>query len=101
MASKLADAYESIGQQLDVQVLPVGLAFQQAELENPGLQLRIDDLKHPSLEGSYLAAAVTYSALYGESPVKLEYTAGLPDKLARQLRELAWRTTSNYNSKRE
>jgi hypothetical protein len=97
MTAKLADAYKSIGQELDVRVLPVGLAFQQAELEIPGLQLRIADLKHPSLAGSYLAAAVIYSALYGESPINLEYTAGLPEELARQLRDLAWRITSNFS----
>jgi hypothetical protein len=96
MTDELAKAYGSIGDELGIMVLPVGLAFQLAEQEIPGIQLRIDDLKHPTLAGSYLAAAVVFAALYSQSPEEIQYNAGLDPELARQLRAIAWQTTQDY-----
>jgi hypothetical protein len=96
MTAKLANEFRRLGKKLDVMVIPVGLAFKQA-LENiPGLTLHTKDRKHPSLEGTYLAAAVFYAALYGKSPEDLNYDAGLDENLARQLRQVAWQTVVSY-----
>lgn len=96
MTDQIARAYESVGAEYGLKVLPVGLAFALAEATIPGIRLRVDDLKHPTLEGSYLAAAVIYSALYRLSPVNLSYTAGLDADLAQRLRETAWNVVSSY-----
>ena len=98
MTTQLAEAYSSLGDELTVLVVPVGLAFRLAEIELPGVDLRIDDLKHPSPAGSYLAAAVIYSALYQATPEGLDYNAGLEPGLARQLRQIAWRSVVDYYS---
>ncbi|HET6565840.1 MAG TPA: amidohydrolase family protein, partial [Xanthomonadales bacterium] len=90
MTEALANAYESAGVENNIAVLPAGRAFARAELEIPSLRLRVDDLKHPTLEGSYLAATVLYSGLYRQSPEDLSYTAGLPAELAMRLRAIAW-----------
>lgn len=97
MTPGLASAYARLGEDLNARVAPVGLAFARAAEDIPGVRLHDADKVHPSLEGTYLAAAVFYATLYGESPVGLEYAAGLDDALARQLRAVAWRTVQLYS----
>lgn len=92
----LARAFTALGNRLQAQVIPVGLAFAMARNEIADLRLHVADRLHPSLEGTYLAAAVFYAALYGKSPAALEYTAGLDEELARLLRQIAWRTVEDY-----
>jgi len=96
MMIDLASAFSRLGNDVDVRVIPVGLAFERARKDISGVLLHDQDDIHPSLEGTYLAAAVFYSALYGKSPVNLEYDAGLDEKLARQLRQTAWQTVLKY-----
>jgi hypothetical protein len=58
--------------------------------------LRIADRRHPTLEGTYLAACTFYAALFGESPVGQPYTAGLDGTIARTLQLAAWDTVTAY-----
>lgn len=96
MTDQLANAFSRLGKKVDVPVIPVGLAFAQAQDDIPGVVLHDPDQRHPSLEGTYLAAAVFYASLYGKSPVELDYDAGLDEDLARKLRQTAWQTVQNY-----
>lgn len=89
MTAQLEEAYTSIGTELDAQVVPVGLAFARAHEENPGVALRTEDRKHPTLAGTYLAACTFYAALCGESPEGLSYTAGLEPETATWLQRIA------------
>jgi hypothetical protein len=98
MSTGLVAGYERLGADLGVEVVPVGLAFARAIQDVPGVQLHVEDGIHPSLQGTYLTAAVFYAALYGKSPADLAYTAGLDETLARQLRSVAWRTVREYDS---
>ena len=65
----------------------------------PDLSLLVADKRHPSLAGSYLAAATTYAALFGKDPVPATYTAGLPPDLARTLREAARDAVNAYKAR--
>ena len=96
MINDLSRSFTRIGDELRVMVIPVGLAFRRALDQVPGAVLHDPDRIHPSLEGTYLAAAVFYAALFGKSPVELEYTAGLDAARARGLREAAWHTVREY-----
>jgi len=96
MTTQLASAFRRLGRKLDVPVIPVGLAFTQARNDIPGVVLHDPDQKHPSLAGTYLAAAVFYASLYGQSPVGIGYDAGLDEGLARKLRQTAWQTVQEY-----
>jgi len=63
---KIRDYYTQLGNELNVIVLPVGVAFEQAYKRHPELKLHKSyDGSHPSAEGTYLAAATLYGALYG------------------------------------
>lgn len=94
MTEPLAQAYLAAGAAIQAEVIPAGRAFALAEKEVPSIELRVADHKHPTLAGSYLAAAVVYAALYRESPEELAYSAGLPEVLAQQLKAIAWQSVT-------
>jgi hypothetical protein len=100
MTPRLDEAYARLGKDLDLEIVPVGLAFARAQQEIPGLALHTADKVHPSLAGTYLAAAVFYAALFARSPENLEYDAGLAAETARRLRGIAWSSVLDYRGRR-
>ncbi len=92
----LAERYTTAGNANKAMVIPAGLAFARAVAERPQLQLYAPDKRHPSLAGTYLAAATTYAALFGKSPVGNAYTAGLEPDAAAFLQRTAWETVQTY-----
>jgi len=64
--------------------------------ERPDLVLYANDKRHPSLAGTYLAAATVYAALFKTSPAGLKYTAGLDEPTAKFLQNVAWETVQDY-----
>jgi len=65
---KIADAYDSIGNELGVKVAPVGLAWAESARRLRTLELHIDEWSHPNPAGSYLTGLVMYSTLTGRKP---------------------------------
>ncbi len=100
MTAVLDAAYTSTGQAIGARVAPVGLAFAKATTERPDIELRIADGRHPSLEGTYLAACVFLASLHGVSPVGSSYTAGLDADVAAYLQNVAWTTVGHYSTRR-
>ncbi len=96
MTGPLAERYTTAGNANKAMVIPAGLAFARAVAERPQLQLYAPDKRHPSLAGTYLAAATTYAALFGKSPVGNAYTAGLEPDAAAFLQRTAWETVQTY-----
>ena len=81
MTPTLEREYRRAAAANDAVFVPVGSAFARAVEQRPELALRMDDDKHPTLAGTYLAACMFYAVLNDESPVGLAYTAGLePDE---------------------
>jgi hypothetical protein len=81
----------------DSRLIPVGEAFEQALKDIPGIQLYHADRKHPSPEGTYLAACTFYAALLGQSGAPLKYDAGLNPDLADSLCNAAWQAVQAQN----
>lgn len=115
MGIELANAYTSIANELDVLVLPVGLAFAAAERELPNIDLFVPDVlgvkkdqngkaslryrkdvKHPSEAGTYLMACVIYASFYQKSPEGNIFTAGLEPSVALELQKLSWMVTQDF-----
>ena len=96
MTAELAEAYTRAANDNDAFVIPAGLAFARALKERPDLVLYASDKRHPSLAGTYLAAATVYAALLKKSPVGLGYTAGLDEPTAKLLQSAAWETVQDY-----
>ncbi|WP_051386086.1 hypothetical protein [Actinokineospora inagensis] len=107
----LTDAYVSIGSELDVAVVPVGLAWQAALSARPEFVLHDEDESHPAPAGSYLAACVFLKTLFNLDPrgrarnisgvtIDSEGAPGEDGTLidlsatdAAFLQDIAWRTT--------
>ncbi|TVR58803.1 MAG: hypothetical protein EA422_15650 [Gemmatimonadales bacterium] len=91
--------YSEVGAELGALVIPVGLAFEAALRRDPTLRLHnAQDHSHPSLEGSYLAAATVFASLYRRSPVGNSYDAwgAVDGDVARFLQEVAHETVEAY-----
>ena len=99
MTAELAEAYTKAGNENGVLVIPVGLAFAKAIALRPDLELYAPDKRHPSLAGTYLAAATTYAALFNQSPVGIQYSAGLDPNTALFLQQVANNTVKEYLSR--
>jgi len=96
---KNSDYYVKLGNELNALVIPVGLAFAEAYKRDPALKLhKTYDGSHPSREGTYLAAATVYAALYGRSPVGNTFDAfGEVDPKTRlMLQQVAWDTVKQF-----
>jgi len=96
MTAQLAEQYTRAGNANDMLVVPAGLAFAAAIARRPDLELYQPDKRHPSLAGTYLAAATTYAAIFRRSPAGNKYTAGLDADTAAFLQGIAWDTVRQY-----
>ncbi len=96
MTAGLAEAYTVAGNANQALVIPAGLAFARSIALRPALNLYVPDKRHPSLEGTYLAAATTYATLFKQSPVGLKYGAGLAPDVVAHLQQVAWETVQQY-----
>lgn len=99
MTALLEEAYTVAGNANAALVIPAGLAFAHAQQRQPELNLYADDESHPSLAGTYLAACTTFAAITGRSPVGNPYHAGLEERTAGLLQEVAWDTVHSYYKK--
>jgi hypothetical protein len=94
--SLIADAYESIGNEMDATVIPVGLVWQAFIPEHPSPNLYASDQSHPSLAGSYLAACVFLSVLFAINPVASEAVpAGIDPADAAAIQRFVWKRTAS------
>ena len=96
---ELADAFLSIGRDVNAIVVPAGLAWQSALREDPSLVLHDKDGSHPNPLGTYLAACVFYAKLFGKSPEGLSHdlpgVAKEDETRIRSLQQVAWRTVNS------
>ena len=65
--------YVTAGNKNQTLVIPVGLAFENAYKQQPGITLHHLDGTHPALLGTYLAACTVFASVFNESPVGLNY----------------------------
>ena len=89
MTWKLAAAYQAIGDELDIPVAYVGLAFYDIYTTRDDINLYDPDKAHPSYEGSYLAAATLFAKIFVVDPVDLSFTGTVPPRIAPVLLEAA------------
>lgn len=66
MQETITSSYLELGKETNVNVVPVGIIFMQAQKTRPDLKMYFDE-KHPSLAGSYLIALIYYKYLTGNS----------------------------------
>jgi hypothetical protein len=99
MIRKVEALYLQAGKEVNALVIPVGLAFEEAYKRHPEMKLHKSfDGSHPSMDGTYLAAATVYAAIYDRNPVGNTYDAyGEVDKAtAAKLQAVAWDTVQRF-----
>ncbi len=96
MTQQLAEAYTSFANAHRALVVPAGLAFARSVAARPDINLYAADKRHPSVAGSYLAAATTFYTLFGKSPVGSSYTGGLDAAVAAHLQKVAEDTVKDF-----
>jgi hypothetical protein len=93
----IAKAYQDAAAATGATVVPVGLAWDAYRKKN-GEEALFRDSVHPTPLGTYLAACVFYSVIYGASPVGLSgEMAGLDAATAKELQETAWLVAKPLN----
>jgi hypothetical protein len=91
MQNQIVAGYLTIAREQGIPAVPAGYAWWRARRQYPDIDLWQADGSHPSRNGTYLAACVFYSAIFGESPEGLTYTARLPAATAQALQYIAAR----------
>lgn len=101
----IADAHRTIGAEVNVPVVPWGVAVEQLEADYPEMSTRGtggvlgNDAYHPSPLTTYLGAAMLYAAIYGESPEGLAYH---PKEISAEdaafLQRVAWEAVQEWNA---
>jgi hypothetical protein len=85
--------YSSLGAQLNATVVPAGDTWARLKTVRPDMALYVDPV-HPSLRGSYAAAATFYASLFGQSPVGLLPPQGISSVDALAIQNTAWDVVS-------
>ena len=89
MALKLKAAYEKAGKELNCKLAPVGTAFEIINQSNK-INLYNDDLFHPSLFGSVLAAWTIFSTIFQISPSEVDYDCQLDAEISHEIKNAAY-----------
>jgi hypothetical protein len=79
MQAALSEAYAEAAQLVDAELAPVGQAWALSLASAPAITLHFSDGSHPSLAGSYLAAAVFHAQVLGQPAAAI---AWVPEGLA-------------------
>ena len=97
----ISDTYTKVGNENQVLVIPVGIAFDLAYKERPDIKLHEPDGTHPNLLGTYLAACTVFASIYDKSPIgiKYDYFGAINDQDKKFLQRIADEATSDYYNK--
>ena len=83
----------------NLRMIPAGQAFSFVNKNFSNINLYTKDLRHPSKEGTYLAALMIFTTLSNKSPVGNLYTMGLDSEIAKTLQHVAWNTHKDFEKK--
>ena len=78
-------------------IAPIGTAWRNCKTSKPEVSLLLDD-RHPTDEGTYLAACVLYDVIYQKRSAALRLDLDGPD-LARETKNARWTEKSVSRSK--
>jgi hypothetical protein len=97
--AEIAQAHRDAAKELNVDVAPVGLAWQEVSKQRPGMNVYGPDQEHPSIYGTYLATCVVYATIYNRDPSGLAYApSGVAPEEAAFLQRIAWQAVQDYRA---
>ena len=89
MDSMLAIRYKEMAQATGAQISPVGAVWKYLRQHHPEIELYHPDESHPSLAGSFAAAATFYTLIFGNDPASSPFTGSLNPLVAEQIKQAA------------
>ena len=99
MQQKLEEEFFKASKLNDLRMIPAGQAFLSINQSFPNINLYTEDFRHPSKEGTYLAALMIFTSLSNKSPIGNTYTMDLDPKVARTLQEVAWMVYKDFQKR--
>lgn len=91
MQERLITSYLEMAYDNDAWCAPVGMAWRRVRAERPDYVLYAQDCFHPAPLGSYLAANVIFTTIYGK-PYQTDCTMGFPAEQAEYIQRIAQQT---------
>ena len=82
-----------------LRMIPAGQAFLYINQNFPNINLYTEDLRHPSKEGTYLAALMIFASLSNKTPIGNSYIMDLDPEVAKILQKVAWLTHKDFQKK--
>ena len=86
MDSLLNERYQTMANDNDALVSPVGAVWNYIRANYPAIELYTADESHPSLAGTYAAACAFYVTILRKNPTAITENAGLSNLEAQQIR---------------
>ena len=83
----------------NLRLIPAGQAFLYINQNFPNINLYTKDLRHPSKEGTYLAALMVFTSLSNKSPIGNTYMMDLDPDIAKILQKAAWKTYKDFQER--
>ena len=83
----------------NLRLIPAGQAFLYINQNFPNINLYTKDLRHPSKEGTYLAALMVFTSLSNKSPIGNTFMMDLDPEVAKILQKVAWMTYEDFQKR--
>ena len=99
MQQKLEEEFFKASKLNNLRMIPAGQAFLYINQNFPNINLYTKDLRHPSKEGTYLAALMVFTSLSNKSPIGNTYIMDLDPNLAEILQKAAWKTYKDFQKR--
>jgi hypothetical protein len=96
MINSLRDVFINTANKNNLLLIPAGEAFYRFNLSYPEIDLYTKDLRHPSKEGTYLAAAVVFASLYGKATAGNPGIMNLDPEVAHKIQMSVDKTVSEF-----
>ena len=96
MYKKLKKEFLKVANLNNLLVIPAGEAFDLGNKSHPEINLYTSDNRHPSEEGTYLAASVVFATLFGRSTESNLGIGNIEPSVAIKLQRIADKTVSEF-----
>ena len=99
MQEMLEKEFFKVSKLNNLRLIPAGQAFLYINQNFPNINLYTKDLRHPSKEGTYLAALMVFTSLSNKSPIGNTYVMDLDPDIAKILQKAAWTTYKDFQKR--
>ena len=96
MINSLRDVFINTANENNLLLIPAGEAFYRFNSSYPEIDLYTKDHRHPSKEGTYLAAAVVFASLYGKATAGNPGIMNLDPEVAHKIQMSVDKTVSEF-----